>query len=267
MKYPVLMLALLALLVGCGGSSQQQTQQSPTPQFGAVAGTWQIALVPAALGPGSSTSYVEASLSQSGADASASGAQQQLAIVVYPAGSDRTFGGLCGATNATDSLAITFQNKSSFTFTLTEGGNQFTGSGTLSADGNSSTGTYQSPAGSGCPDQGTFQGSRLTQRWSANYAGTLNFSGCTTSPCSGDSITAMFSEATNGALTIAWTDNGTPSTYSGFAVGEYAQFSLSNGHVLALVDSDQSVPGSTMSEVEVYDLTAGTIWLGPLMKQ
>jgi len=151
---------------------------------------------------------------------------------------------------------------SSISLTFNEGGNVFTGQGTLS--GNTISGTY-SGTNSDCSDSGTFTAAQVPNL-SGAFSGTLTF------PDGEDQVTATLTEGSNYSLTIQTTltgaDNGT-FTFSGSAVANVAFVSGSiNGSPFSLFgyfDSSGTYTG-TPNSIAVFDY--GTLdYEGLLVKQ
>jgi hypothetical protein len=137
----------------------------------------------------------------------------------------------------------------SITLNFNEGGNTFTGQGTVS--GTSVSGTY-SGTNSNCSDSGTFTGTRVPNL-AGTYAGTLNFAS------GSDQVTATLTEGSGNSLTVQTTLSGTDNgnfMFSGSAVANVMFVSGSvNGNPFALFgyfDSTGTYTG-TPNSIEVFD--------------
>jgi hypothetical protein len=189
------------LVAGCGsGYSGPSGTGGNTPQN--IQGAWEIAATSTTLA-GTQT-FIEADLTQSGNNVSARG-QQLLTLTV---------------TNGTGNVDICSTqpslsgnlNGSVLTATLTEGSQSVRISGTLSADGKSATGNYQSDAG-GCTmgDSGTFT-ANLVSMLSGSFSGTLTNQSTTNSAPATLQLTQGANETLTGSGQI--TDQGVTYTLS-----------------------------------------------------
>jgi hypothetical protein len=146
--------------------------------------------------------------------------------------------------------------------TFNEGGNVFTGQGTIT--GNTISGTY-SGSSPNCPDSGTFTGA-MVPNVAGTFAGTLLF------PSGIDQVTATFTEGSNHTLTVQTTlsgvDNGSFG-FSGSAVANVAFVSGSVGGVpfslFGYFDSSGTYTG-TANSIAVFDY-ATLSYEGLLVKQ
>lgn len=194
-----------------------------------------------------STTLIEANLSANGAQSSASGPSQvqtatRLNGVWY-------VNGACSSSSPGQNSITGTVSGSSITLTFNEGGNVFTGQGTLT--GTTVSGTY-SGTNSNCSDSGTFTGTQVP-----NLAGT--FSGILNFPSGSDQVTATLTEGTGYALTVQTTlsgaDNGS-FTFSGSAVANVMFVSGSvNGNPFSLFgyfDSAGTYTG-TPNSIQVFD--------------
>ena len=156
-----------------------------------------------------STTLIEANLSASGAQSSASG-PSEVQTATYVNGIWYVNGACTSSSPGQNSISSTV-NGSTVTFTFNEGGATFTGQGTL--NGTTVSGTYSGTT-PGCSDSGTFTGTVVPQL-AGTFAGTLYLS------TGSDQVTATLSEASGNVLTVQTTltgvDNGT-FTFSGSAV-------------------------------------------------
>jgi len=136
--------------------------------------------------------------------------------------------------------------------TFNEGGNIYTGQGTV--DGSTISGTY-SGTNSNCSDAGTFTGTQVPSL-SGTFSGTLSL------PSGSDQVTATLTEGSDNSLTVQTTltgaDNGT-FTFSGSAIANVMFVSGSiNGNPLSLFgyfDSNGTYTG-TANSIQVFDDTA-----------
>lgn len=232
-------LALVVLIAtGCGGGSSIAGSMSGPYEFVATSNTtsgW--------------VTLIEANLSANGAQSSASGPNQvqtatRLNGVWYVNGD-----GECpNPTPGQNSLNAT-AGGSNITLTFNEGGNVFTGEGTLS--GSTITGNY-SGTNAGCSDSGTFIGTQVPNL-AGTYLGTLSF------PSGADQVSATLTESAGNLLTVqttlTGTDNGTFS-FSGSAVANVMFVSGTvNGNPFSLFgyfDSSGTYNG-TAESIQVFD--------------
>lgn len=227
-------IVLIMLLIGCGGNSASNANnQVFAPN---IAGQWEINAGSSQYA--STFLLAEADLAQSNSSATASGNSAYLVssslVLLGVNSSSMQIGGFCFGTGVSN-LSVTLGSGSSVSFVINEGGNIFNGSGTLSADNNSISGTYSSPAGSSCPDVGTFVASR-TQPLTGTYSGSTNIYNAGT-------MTATLSEDSNYNLTITGTANSGSYQLTGTVVGN------------AFIISGGNVGGNTLSNLLGYKLT------------
>jgi len=201
-----LLTGLLLLFSGCGGLAAQSSGEFTGPN---VSGTWEI-VATSTSAPGNSL-LMETNFAQSGSAVSAT--SKSILLVGFPnggggAGDAAYIGGLCPA-NGTDGITATLTNSGSLKYSLSEGGNMFSGTGVATTK--TMSGTYQSGAGT-CSDSGTFVGTQIPT------LDQLNFSSC------GNQQepyieTAAVAEKLDHTLSLSGTYNGTPFTLSGSRLG------------------------------------------------
>ncbi len=241
---PVVLVLLLA--VGCGGGgSSNSGGSSGTSGSQGISGSYEF--VASSNTTSGSTTLIEANLSANGAQSSASG-PSQVQTATHLNGVWYVNGACSSSSPGQNSITGTVSG-SSITLTFNEGGNVFTGQGTLS--GTTISGTY-SGTNSNCSDSGTFTGTQVP-----NLAGT--FSGILNFPSGSDQVTATLTEGIGYSLTVQTTlsgaDNGS-FTFSGSAVANVMFVSGSvNGNPFSLFgyfDSAGTYTG-TPNSIEVFD--------------
>lgn len=233
------------LLVGCGGGSSNNNSSNSSGGQG-IAGAWEFQAKSSTDG---STTLIEADISASGSQSSASGASQIQTAT--NSGGTWYVNGACPSTSPGQNSMTGTVNGNSVSLTFNEGGNTFTGQGTLS--GNSVSGTY-SGTNANCSDSGTFTGTTVP-----NLAGT--FSGVLSFPGGADNVTATLAENNNYGLTVQTTlsgaDNGS-FTFSGSAVANVMFVSGTvNGNAFSLFgyfDNSGEFNG-TPNSISVFDDT------------
>lgn len=225
MKYTLI--GLLLVLAGCGGGTAGGGGNNKPPAVD-ISGSWEIAATSTGITTGPSL-LIETNLA---ADGSASGSNIVL-ITEHPFGVGFDLGGQCVGTGV-NSLTIS-GTQPTVTFTLNEGGNTFTGQATVGAT--TITGAYASPAGSACPDSGTFIATRATPVV-ASFAGNLDFSNGHHDPTTLHQ--AISAGQTSITATLIGNDTGTYSL-SGTYVGNTIQ---ANGQ--------QTLGGVTSARVLVF---------------
>jgi hypothetical protein len=212
----ILALAATVFLAACANGSHDSSTNVP-PSIPKISGGWEFKLESSA-GP---LSAAEVALQQGqvlmngvyqpDGDISASGTQVTFVTFLPNTPLVDGFSGFCAPTgNAANSVSGTISGLggSISSFKLTENGNVFNVSATLSGDGQSMQGTYTSALPTGCQDSGTFVGTTVP-KISGNYAGNLTLPTCAAAGC--DSATATMSESGSTAtlsLTLTGTDNG-----------------------------------------------------------
>jgi hypothetical protein len=236
--------SILVLAIGCGGgSSTNGNNNSGSPQ--GISGAYEF--VAKSNTTNGATTLIEADLSANGAQSSASGSSQvQTATNVN--GTWFVNGDCSSPSPGQNSITGTVTG-SNITLTFNEGGNVFTGQGTVS--GSAVSGTY-SGSNPNCSDSGTFTGTQV-----ANLAGT--FSGTLNFPSGQDQVTATLTEGSGNSLTVQTTlvgaDNGN-FIFSGSAVANVLFVSGSvNGNPFALFgyfDSSGIYTG-TPNSIDVFD--------------
>lgn len=234
----VSLVLVLLLAVGCGGGSSSAGSISGPYEFVATSNTtsgW--------------ITLIEANLSSNGAQSSANGPNQvqtatRLNGVWYVNGD-----GECPNPSPGQNSLTGMASGNNVTLTFNEGGNIYTGQGTM--NGSTISGTY-SGTNSNCSDSGTFVGSQVPSL-AGTFSGTLNF------PSGSDVVTATLTEGTGNSLTvqttIAGADNGT-FTFSGSAIANVMFVSGSvNGNEFSLFgyfDSSGTYTGAAKS-IQVFD--------------
>jgi hypothetical protein len=235
-------LALVLLFgVGCGGGSSSSGSISGPYEFVATSDTtsgW--------------TTLIGANLSASGAQTSASGSSQVQTATLLSAAWYVNGDGECPNPSPGQNSITGSVTGGDVALAFNEGGNVYTGQGTM--NGSTISGTY-SGTNSNCSDSGTFTGTQVP-----NLSGT--FFGTLTLPSGSDQVTATLTEGSGNSLTVQTTltgaDNGT-FTFSGSAVANIMLVSGSiNGNPLALFgyfDRTGTYTG-TANSIQVFDDTA-----------
>ena len=213
----VTLVSSVLLAVGCGGGSSSGSSEG-------ISGSYEF--VATSSTTSGSTTLIEANLSANGAQSSANGPSQvqtatHLDGIWY-------VNGACSSPSAGQNSITGTVSGSSITLTFNEGGNVFTGQGTV--NGTAVSGTY-SGTNSNCSDSGTFTGAQAPNL-TGTFSGTLDF------PSGADQLTATLTEGSNYSLTVqtilAGADNGT-FTFSGSAVANVMFVSGSvNGNPFSL---------------------------------
>jgi len=241
----VTLMSSLLFAVGCGGGGSSNSGGGSSGSSQGISGSYEF--VATSNTTSGSTTLIEANLSANGAQSSASGPSQvqtatRLNGVWY-------VNGACSSSSPGQNSITGTVSGSSITLTFNEGGNTFTGQGTL--NGTTVSGTY-SGTNSNCSDSGTFTGAQVP-----NLAGT--FSGVLNFPSGSDQVTATLTEGTGYGLTVQTTlsgaDNGS-FTFSGSAVANVMFVSGSvNGNPFSLFgyfDSTGTYTG-TPNSIQVFD--------------
>ena len=236
---------VLFFVSGCGGGSSNGSNSGNAASSQGISGSYEFVATSATTG--GSTTLIEANLSANGAQSSASGPNQvQTATRLN---GTWYVNGVCSSPSPGQNGITGTVSGTSITLTFNEGGNTFTGQGTVT--GNTISGTY-SGTNPNCSDSGTFTGTQVP-----NLAGT--FSGILNFPSGSDQVTATLTEGSNDSLmvqtTLSGTDNGT-FTFSGSAVANVMFVSGSvNGNPFALFgyfDSSGTYTG-TPNSIQVFD--------------
>lgn len=196
----------LCFVLACGGSNNSSSTGSGTGSRG-IAGSYEfVATSNQTLG---STTLIEANLTANGSNISASGANQVQTATYL---NDVWYvNGACPSSSAGQNSVSGSMSGNSITLTFNEGGNVFTGQGTVT--GTTVTGTY-SGSNANCSDAGSFTGT-LVPSLSGTFSGTLFLS------YGLDNVTATLTEASGNALTFQTTLSGADNgnfTFSGTAV-------------------------------------------------
>ncbi len=196
---------------------------------------------------GGSKTLIEANLSASGAQSSANG-PNQVQTATNLNGIWYVNGACSSASPGQNSISGTVTG-SNITLTFNEGGNVFTGQGTLS--GTTVSGTYAG-SNSNCSDSGTFTGTQVPNL-SGTFSGTLNF------PSGADHVQATLTEGSDHSLTVQTTltgaDNGN-FTFSGTAVANVMFVSGSiNGNSFSLFGyfDSSGIYNGTPKSIAVFD--------------
>jgi hypothetical protein len=200
------------------------TPSAPVSSASTPSGAWEF--VANSTVTSGSTTLIETDLSANGSQISASG-PSQVQTATYQAGIWYVNGPCIAPSPGQNSVTGTVSGNS-VSLTFNEGGNTFTGQGTL--NGNTITGTYTG-SNSGCSDSGTFTATAVPNL-SGTFAGTLAF------PDGSDTVTANLTEGSNYSLTfqtiLTGADNGT-FTFTGSAVANVAFVSGTiNGNAFSL---------------------------------
>jgi hypothetical protein len=212
-----LLLALTVFLAACASTSHDSSTTVP-PSISKISGGWEFRLESSSGGLSAAEVALQQGqvlvngISQPSGDISASGTQVSFVTFLANTPVIDGFSGFCAPTgNSANSVngTITGLGGDISNFTVTENGNVFNVTATLSGDGQSMLGTYASPASSGCKDSGTFVGATVPKLF-GTYVGSLTLPTCSTTGC--DSATATMSESSNNTatltLTLQGTDNG-----------------------------------------------------------
>jgi hypothetical protein len=190
---------------------------------------------------------IEADLTANGAETSASGVSQ-VQTATYLNSLWYVNGSCPSPSPGQNSISGTVSGNS-ISLTFNEGGNVFTGQGTLS--GTTISGTY-SGSSSDCSDSGTFTAAQVPSL-AGTFTGTLVF------PSGSDQVTATLTEGNNYALTFQTTSSGTDNgdyTFTGSAVGNVAfvsgSISGSSFHLFGYSDVSGRYTG-TPNSIAVFD--------------
>jgi len=214
----ILLAAFAMVLTGCAGSPSKTSNSSITTtaaQIPSIAGAWEFKLQSSSgTLTGMEVALQEGTMLSNGGyvpdgSISASGTQMAFVTLSSSTGFADGFGGYCpAARGSADTLsgAITALDNAVSNFTFTENGNSFNVTATLSGDGQSMLGTYQSVSGSACPDSGTFTGA-VVAKVAGTYAGNLTLPSCNSNGC--DTATATLSESSSGTATLSLVLTGT----------------------------------------------------------
>jgi len=208
-----------------------------------ISGAWEFLAVSSA----GATTLIEADITANGSQSSASG-PNQIQTATYSGGVWYVNGDCVSASPGQNSMSSTVSGNS-ITLNFNEGGNTFTGQGTL--NGNSISGTY-SGSNPNCSSSGTFTG-RPVPNLGGTFSGTLNF------PDGADNVTATLTEGNSYGLNVQTTlsgiDNGS-FTFAGSAVANVMFVSGSvNGNPFSLFgyfDSTGQFTG-TPNSIAVFD--------------
>jgi hypothetical protein len=193
--------AVLCATVACSNKATPTVAMAPS-----IAGAWEFT-VESSTSTGSLTGVEVAlqegqtlvnNVNQPNGSISASGGTQITFVTLDPTNGSVVFGGSCPtAGDGTNSLSGSVTAPGGpFNFTYTESGNTFAVTATLSGDGASMLGTYESQAGSSCADSGTITGVKVS-KLSGSYVGQLTLPDGTT-----DAVTAAVSESGGGVATV-----------------------------------------------------------------
>lgn len=241
-----------AVMVSCSGSNS--IAAAPLPN---IAGAWEFKAtsnmnsntftgIEVALQEGQT---IVNGMQQPNGQIAANGASQIAIVEVNPANNSVTFGGNCSLSGSGgDALTGSVQSFAGpFNFSVTENGNVFNVTGTISADGQSFTGSYSPDSNNTCPDSGTITGA-VVPKFSGTYTGQLMLPDGVAY-----NVTAALSESSSSILTIslqatspgnvALTVSG-PATGNAFLVqGTYQQQQLIYEGYLQTPTSGQNVAG------------------------
>ena len=236
-------LLILTLAAGCGGGNNSNNGNNPGASSEGISGAWEFV----GKSTTGATTLLEADLSANGAQSSASG-PGQVQTATYVDGTWYVNGGCASPSPGQNSISGIVSG-SSISLTFSEGGDIYTGTGTLS--GGTISGTYSGGAPN-CSSSGTFTASQVPNL-GGTFSGTLNF------PEGPDQVSATLTEGANYALTVQTTlsgaDNGT-FTFAGSAVANVMFVSGSvNGNAFALFgyfDSSGAYTG-TPNSIAVFD--------------
>jgi hypothetical protein len=207
---PLLMSSLI--MIGCGGGGSSSNQ---APGIPSIQGKYET-VAQSTTYPGKAL-LIEATVMEDGSgNIQSSGSHILLGGAGWPFNPDSGniwLGGNCQGYENGASLSGTVNANNSVTLTLNENGNLFNTTGTIS--NNQITGTYQSPNGSTCSDNGAFASTKLLVRLSGSFSTQSNggffhsFSG----------VTASLSEDSAHNMTVIGMADGTPYTLTGVVAG------------------------------------------------
>src|ERR1035441_1801627 len=198
--YSVSIFLVLLFAFGCGGGSNSSSSGSQ-----GLSGSYEF-VATSNTGP---KTLLETNLSANGANTSASG-PSQVQVATYSNGFWYV-NGVCSSPSPGQNSVSGMVNGNSVSFTFNEGGNVFTGQGTVS--GTTVSGTYTG-ANAGCTDSGTFTGTQVAAL-GGTFSGTLN------SNLGSYQATTTLTEGTGNSLTVQATLTGAYNgtfTFSGSAV-------------------------------------------------
>lgn len=256
------LLSLVTLTAACGGgknSSSNGNSGSSTTTTSPVliSGSWEFVAKSSSDG---STSLIETNLSDVGGQVSAGGPDQVQTATYF----DNTWyvNGACVSSSPGQNTVSGTISGNILSVIFNEGGNTFTGQGTIS--GATVSGSY-SGSSSGCADSGTFTGAQVPNL-SGTFSGNLDF------PTGADAVVATLSEGGNYSLTVqaalSGADNGI-FTFSGSAVANVAFVSGTvDGNAFSLfgyLDATGAYTG-TPNSIAVFDY-ATLEYEGLLVKQ
>lgn len=245
-KATIVSLALdLLLAIGCGGGSSSSSNNSNSGSSQGISGSYEF--VATSSTTSGSTTLIEANLTASGAQSGATG-PSQVQTATYLNGVWYVNGACSSSSPGQNSITGTATG-ANITLTFNEGGNIFTGQGTVS--GTTISGTY-SGTNPDCSDSGTFTGA-LVPNLAGTFSGTLNF------PSGPDQVTATLTEGSNYSLTVQTTLSGTDNgnfTFSGSAVANVMFVSGSvNGNAFSLFGyfDDKGTYNGTPNSISVFN--------------
>jgi hypothetical protein len=243
--------AALGLLLTACGSGGNRTGPSATPGQG-ISGPWEFVAQSNSSG---AITLVEADITANGTQSTASG-PSQIQTATDSAGTWYVNGACVSESPGQNSLTGTVTG-TSIALGFNEGGNLYTGDGTLSD--NAISGTYSGNSGN-CSDTGTFTAT-LVPSLSGNFAGTLNF------PEGTDSVVASLTESSNYSLSVQTTLSGADTgafTFSGSAVANVLFVSGTvNGNAFSLFgyfDSSGRFNGTPNSIAVYSDVPVGNYY-------
>jgi hypothetical protein len=200
----------LATACGSGDSSASSGSGSTSTPASAISGSWEFVARSSVDG---STTLIETNLTATGSEITASGPSQVQTATYF----DGTWyvNGACPSPTPGQNTVSGTASGSSISMTFNEGGNIFTGQGTVT--GTAISGSYSGTSAQ-CSDSGTFSGA-VVPALAGTYVGTLTF------PTGVDSVVATFTEGSGYSLTVqtalTGADNGS-FTFSGSAVANVA---------------------------------------------
>ncbi len=258
--------SVLVATIGCGGGSSSSSTNNPGSSSGSsssqgISGAWEFVATSGATG---AVTLIEADVSATGSQSSAGG-PSQVQTATHSEGTWYVNGACASPSPGQNDLSATVSG-TGITLTFDEGGNTFSGQGTLS--GTSISGTY-SGSNANCSDSGTFTGA-VVPDLAGTFSGTLDF------PGGADSVTATLTESSGYSLTVQTTLSGADNgnfTFTGSAVANVMFVSGSvNGNAFSLFgyfDSTGQFTG-TPNSIDVFDdnLVNGVYaYYGQLVKQ
>jgi hypothetical protein len=239
LKSAAVLLIALFMLTGCGGGGGGSSTTPGTPQSAQIQqGTWEV--VAHSQNVAGNGLLIEANLTQTGSQITAQANGLSLIGFINTAAQHEFFyGGNCPLSGAGQNDITGSVSGSTITVSFHENGNAFSGTGTISPDGKTITGTYQ---GTTCADSGTFTAT-LQAPLGGTHSGTLLFPGATPGTVLTDSVTATISTAADLTVNITGTVTG----------AHNGTFSLSGHQIGNTVNASGTFAGTPITFLIVLD--------------